>query len=510
MAEESKDYVVYGMRAKCSEGTMENYISTDVGHGVVYQGQPLLNANDHTKQINLTHFGDCNSKKIYEDAKKQIDEKYKADANDGFFSKAFKWYAKTAAKIAITAKEYLTFHKCELDTPLPWMFCNEEHMIDGAPALTMESQCPCRFGGVITIVPIVEEAAEGETIGEESVEGTGVAGNSAMLAAGVAAAKAVGQKSAAAQGGIGVALGAKAKGAFSRTGIGKKGIGEIMQGLEISPNGQLVNERTLGEINSQWSENMDAFKELYGENVLREIGQSLYEYGVTDETSVMMFLSMIGTETKYGLCIGEEKNGLSDRTYQSNRDKSGIPIISSDVGVGLAQVTGDSQQYFIRDLYLSSNSQAEKSRIENYFGVSGDYFENLKSYEAPELENAAGFIYEYYPIESAAWYWGGTDMKCATFDGNGNQNNYSINDYIVNYSNNGANMDNVFLSTQYALNGRRNFSKENLDNICKCPTAVWSEGNSSVTINGKTSLVPNGWESRNEDWQNAKGLIADE
>ncbi len=169
MAEEKKDYVVYGMRAKCSEGTMENYISTDVGHGVTYQGQPLLNANDHTAQVNLTHFGDCNSKQIYEDAKKQADEKYKADADDGFFAKAGKWIAKTVTKAAINVQEHLMFHKCELDTPLPWMFCNEEHMIDGAPALTMESQCPCRRGGVITIVPVVEEV-----VAIETTEGTEV------------------------------------------------------------------------------------------------------------------------------------------------------------------------------------------------------------------------------------------------------------------------------------------------------------------------------------------------
>ena len=53
--EENKKYVVYGMMAKCSEGTMENYISTKTGHGIIFQGQPVLNANDHVVKINLTH-----------------------------------------------------------------------------------------------------------------------------------------------------------------------------------------------------------------------------------------------------------------------------------------------------------------------------------------------------------------------------------------------------------------------------------------------------------------------
>lgn len=29
-------YVVHGMKVKCSEGSMENYINTDKGYGVVY------------------------------------------------------------------------------------------------------------------------------------------------------------------------------------------------------------------------------------------------------------------------------------------------------------------------------------------------------------------------------------------------------------------------------------------------------------------------------------------
>ena len=87
MAEDGKKYVVYGMKAKCSQGTMANFLTTDTGHGVTYQGNPLMNANDHVPQINLTHFGDCNSREIYEQAKDQCNEKYKADADDGFFTK---------------------------------------------------------------------------------------------------------------------------------------------------------------------------------------------------------------------------------------------------------------------------------------------------------------------------------------------------------------------------------------------------------------------------------------
>lgn len=102
MADEGKKYVVHGMYAQCSMGTMKNYLNTDVGHGVVYQGQPLLNANDHAPQVNLTHFGDCNSKMIFETAKKQADEKYKAEAGDSFFERVGKSVAKNVTKAAVT------------------------------------------------------------------------------------------------------------------------------------------------------------------------------------------------------------------------------------------------------------------------------------------------------------------------------------------------------------------------------------------------------------------------
>lgn len=183
MAEEGKKYVLHGMYAECSMGTMKNYLNTDVGHGVVYQGQPLLNANDHTPQINLTHFGDCNSKMIYEEAKKQADEKYKAEAGDNFFERAGKALAKNVTKAVVTVQECFAVNKCQLDTPLPWRFCNEEHMVDGAPALTMDSVCPCKFGGIISIVEVPDPEPEEET-GEETgaLEQTAVGGIGAAVA----------------------------------------------------------------------------------------------------------------------------------------------------------------------------------------------------------------------------------------------------------------------------------------------------------------------------------------
>ena len=67
-----KKYVIRTMKAKCDQGTMENYLNVDTGHGVLYEGQPVLNANDHIENVNLTPFGDCKSKAIYLEAQKEI------------------------------------------------------------------------------------------------------------------------------------------------------------------------------------------------------------------------------------------------------------------------------------------------------------------------------------------------------------------------------------------------------------------------------------------------------
>ena len=180
---EEKAYIVRSMKAKCDCGTMENYLNVVHGHGVYYKGEPLLNANDHYKDENLSHFGDCNSKKVYEDAKKQADEKYKAEEGDGFFESVGKGIGSFFTKAAITLKS-LMFNKCDLQTPTPWIFTNEEHVIDGAPALTIESKCACLYGGVITIVMEVEEVpAEEAAAAEETALKT-----IGTLAAGMAAA----------------------------------------------------------------------------------------------------------------------------------------------------------------------------------------------------------------------------------------------------------------------------------------------------------------------------------
>ena len=101
-----KDYVVRGMQLRCTSGSAPGKITTSTGHGVLYKGEPLLNANDHIPMVNLPGFGNCLN---------------------------------------------LQGCKCMTATTLAWMNCSTNHLIDGAPALTTSSKCICLLGGVISI-----------------------------------------------------------------------------------------------------------------------------------------------------------------------------------------------------------------------------------------------------------------------------------------------------------------------------------------------------------------------
>lgn len=485
MAEGIK-YVVHGMKAECSEGTMQNYINADVGHGVLYQGQPLLNANDHEPQKNLTHFGDCNSRKIFEEAKKQADEKYKAEEGDGFFASAGKFLAKTAVKSALTAKELFSVRKCELDTPLPWMFCNMEHMIDGAPALTMESQCPCRYGGIIKIVQEEEAAEEAETAETVKMD-TPVAMAAAPAASAVSMAG--GNAANSLYGGITDELNKIFESAVEKA---EKDTYYIRK---------YVNEESFKRINPMWAENMDTFKELYGEDVFSQLRTGMYRYGITDETSILMFLSTIGTESGYGSRITERytESYLADKIYCVNTR-----------GAGLIQLTGVTQQNFlkyVRDGLEENDPKA--AELDSYINAYHDITKPNGITASDCDKDATGYIAENYGVESALWFWSKNTEKAATFDAEGNQTSMSLNDYIGQFKD--GDQDNVFLAVQYAVNGKQGFSKKDLQIICESEVSVIQSQNGKETkqikIGDKTKNLPNGWDCRKDDWDSAKGLI---
>ena len=472
---ESKKYVVYGMMAKCSEGTMENYISTDTGHGVVYQGQPVLNANDHQKGVNLTHFGDCNSKKIYEEAKKEIDEKYKAEEGDGFFTKLGKGIVKAHMKTAVFVQEHLMFHKCELDTPLPWIFTSKDHMIDGAPALTMESQCACRYVGIITIVP--EE--EGDNF-ENDKEPEAITENSELLTlAGVGLSASLNKS------------GEEILDAMLR--VNEKVKTSMQKMREMKYINKYVNPETLVLINERWTG--ETLTEKYGDTFFPDLRESMYKVGITDERSVLMFLSSIGVESEYGTRCTER--------YNEGGVVVGNGYTMNTRGAGLIQVTGKTQKTFMEYLYHTLPEGAERDEVEKYWN---GYTKDAEGNSINTYGSATDFIAKNYAIESAIWFWSVNTEKVATFK-DGEKTDLTINEYIESLSD--MNQDNVFLTVEYAVNGSP-VGREILYDICKTPENVLKEGDEKLYINGEVERLPDHWAERRADWENAKELMEDE
>ncbi|MBQ2923354.1 MAG: DUF4280 domain-containing protein, partial [Tyzzerella sp.] len=441
----------------------------------------------------------CHSKKIYEEAKKQADEKYKADADDGFFEKAGKLLAKTVTKAAISVKENFCANKCELDTPLPWMFVNKEHMIDGAPALTVESQCACRYGGIITIVPEPEEEVTIETeevaLAENMAEPDEVevkelekeewpvellAGQIPMTSEELEKAKEFSTEK----------LLESIKGEHPV--IRNRGEKIILK-LDKYFIEKYVNEETLKEINKQWKNNMSTFKEIYGKDVFDKMQQKMYEYGITDETSILMFLSTIGTETTWGLRTTEYiREDYSRETYTRETR-----------GAGLIQITGVTQLEFLK--YMREKLPEKDSKQE----VLNSYIENFYTYKITDKltgygckKNATEFIATEYPIESAMWFWGEDKSRCATFKGE-EQTDMTVEEYIVTFKNSSIS-ENLFLAVQYSVNGRQDFYKGDLQRICESENMVIENG--QADSGKRTSSLPNNWTERIGDWRNAEPL----
>lgn len=478
-----KNYIVHGMKAECSEGTMQNYINAGVGHGVVYQGNPLLNANDHVPEVNLTHFGDCNSKKIYEDAKKQADEKYKAELGDGFFEKAGKFIAKNVTKAVIQTKETFGVHKCELDTPLPWMFCNYDHMIDGAPALTEESQCPCRYGGIIKIVctgdvlsDVVEEQKSENRDSETDVSIVPNDRDMKQLSMAKASKEAVNNKNEKMQ---------------PPTAGVSKAITNIINEVEKEkddPIDELVNEKVFKKINPAWGNNIKTFKKNYGQNVFKKLRKFMRQYGITDRKSILMFIATIGTETWYGLYITEycKDKKVTSKYYEYNTR-----------GVGLVQITGSAQWDFLKYMRSKEPDGSKKAKeLDRY--INAFYKNGART--CCKL-NAAEYIAEHYPIESAMWVWNANTQNIS-IQKDGKNHGTTLDKFIRKMD---GNTDNVFLAIQYSINGKK-LSDKDLEKMSRSKKRVVIEEN-EVKFNGEKAVCPIGWENRYNDWKNAKKFL---
>ena len=129
-----EQYVYRLMKAKCSCGSknFSQYLNLDEDHGVVFNDNeyPLMNANDHVSGKHVNCFGRCKS--------------------------LWNPYTRSVGAI-IPGLGLLLGCKCTPLTPTPWIECDENYYIDGAPALTVNSVLHCAYGGEITITLEAEQ-----------------------------------------------------------------------------------------------------------------------------------------------------------------------------------------------------------------------------------------------------------------------------------------------------------------------------------------------------------------
>lgn len=428
---EEKAYIVRAMKAKCDCGTMENYLNVVNGHGVYYKGEPLLNANDHYKDENLSHFGDCNSKKVYEDAKKQADEKYKAEEGDGFFESVGKGIGKFFTKAAITAKS-LMFNKCDLQTPTPWIFTNEEHVIDGAPALTIESKCACLYGGVITIVMEVEEAPaeerkEGE---EEEIETGGLAvgalaaalqeGMDAILKGRELQVASVSTNSVPMVGTSGMnaeSLMKVSNSEESDTVIGTNyGEKASQAGIKIAEQSKTAEESMITNLSNKESEKLilpppvtKQLLEYMGilkqtEEDIEYLNKLLKQEQIQSPGSILFFLATVAVEAN--VTWGKAPIEIWTESYAKS-----VSYTYEKRGAGYIQLTGEENHFeFLQKKYneIINSTELSKEEKEKELKKMSEVLNEkgeLKSKEAIKKVNTAKIIAENYPWDASVFFW---------------------------------------------------------------------------------------------------------
>lgn len=153
---------IYGHRlikAKCSMGTMENWINVKTDHGIVWETggdpkeycadkQPLINAGDFKEGDNIPHFGRCNS-----------------DENPGNIFDAEELLMSVLVPGSTILKSLMGCGGCKCKPILinTWENADNAHLVGGVPALTKDSHLYCRNGGVIKLIAQ-------ETSGEDEIQ----------------------------------------------------------------------------------------------------------------------------------------------------------------------------------------------------------------------------------------------------------------------------------------------------------------------------------------------------
>lgn len=152
-------YVHRLMRIRCTHGSIDNYINLPRDHGVLAgeDQEPLLNANDHLAGKHIIHFGKCDSD---ENPERIFRKALVGGIIGGALGGPLGGALIGGLASNLLEKTGIMSFDCKPKTDEVWEETNDRNILEGAPALLMKSCLTCRYGGIITLVPLDEYPQE--------------------------------------------------------------------------------------------------------------------------------------------------------------------------------------------------------------------------------------------------------------------------------------------------------------------------------------------------------------
>lgn len=295
---------------------------------------------------------------------------------------------------------------------------------------------------------------------------------------------------------------------------------------ELATLNQYVNEEAFSGMG--W--NLSIFYNTYGNDAIEVLKNQMYKYGITDTISICMFLATLGAESGDGEKLLEGLPLAPDATY-TERTR----------GAGLIQITGKDQKAFLEYIQSTlSNADPMYTQIQNVLNGYPLQWPKVTIYKGTPNEktieicdnnkNVTEFIAQYYPIESAAWYWGEygkTTYYTDPLNATGGKT-MTLNEYVTQISEKQANfnatsinvredyMGKLFVVTQYYVNGSP-WALERLQRMAESTNdSEYEIKNNQMTFTvpaGEpkagfhSGRLPNGWEKRKADWESMGFMI---
>ena len=210
----------------------------------------------------------------------------------------------------------------------------------------------------------------------------------------------------------------------------------------------------------------------------RAMQAALWYYGIKDKNSIQMFLATLLHESARGTDSIEGELVMTDAQWQKyiNSLPFSIGYTKNGRGAGYIQITWEANQLAFLNSFLGVNAASKIADADR-----------------------AKVIATEYPLQSAAWYWG----KGLYANGN------TLNDYVVEKMQENSGQDEVFLITQYYVNGWiANGGNDDLAamRVGKAPYSIDPDKN-ILNVNGRSYKLPVGWSDRAKQYENVKQYV---